>query len=187
MMIILGLGNPGSKYENTRHNAGFNVTDRLAAFFHVKLRKRCFRPYRQARIKDSLIIQPLTYMNRSGSVLNYFRTEKQLIVVCDQLDLPPGMIRIRRKGSSAGQRGLQSIIDAHGSEDFIRIYVGIGRPERGKSVVEYVLAPSDDPLLEVGIQQAAEALVKLLQGFGISEVMDEYNRKNTPRSDQNPH
>ncbi|HRV24220.1 MAG TPA: hypothetical protein P5046_03290, partial [Sphaerochaeta sp.] len=76
---------------------------------------------------------------------------------------------------------------ALGSEDFIRIYVGIGRPERGESVVEYVLAPSDDPLLEVGIQQAAEALVKLLQGFGISEVMDEYNRKNTPRSDQNPH
>ena len=186
-MIILGLGNPGSKYENTRHNAGFNVTDRLAAFFHVKLRKRCFRPYRQARIKDSLIIQPLTYMNRSGSVLNYFRTEKQLIVVCDQLDLPPGMIRIRRKGSSAGQRGLQSIIDETGSEAFIRIYVGIGRPGHGQSVVEHVLAPGDDPLLETGIQKATEAVIKLLQGSDITEVMDEYNRKNTPRSDQTPH
>ncbi|NLZ77102.1 MAG: aminoacyl-tRNA hydrolase [Spirochaetales bacterium] len=186
MMVILGLGNPGSKYRDTRHNVGFRVTDRLAAFFHVTLRKRCFRPYRQARIGDSLIVQPLTYMNRSGSVLRYLPAEKRLVVVCDQLDLPPGMIRIRRKGSSGGQRGLQSVIDAHGGEDLVRISVGIGRPEPGKSVVEHVLAPGDDPLLEVGIQKATDALVKLMQGAGLSEVMDEYNRKNTPRGDQDP-
>lgn len=186
-MIILGLGNPGSKYEGTRHNVGFTVTDRLAAFFHTSLRKRCFRPYRQARIKDSLIIQPLTYMNRSGSVVKYLNKDKQLIVVCDQLDLPAGMIRLRSKGSSAGQRGLQSIIEAFGSTEFVRVYIGIGRPSGGQSVVDYVLSESDDPRLEEGIAKATEALKSLLEGRSVAEVMDEYNRKNTPNNDQSPH
>lgn len=186
-MIILGLGNPGSKYEGTRHNVGFEVTSQSAAFFQQKLRKRCFRPYRSARIKDSLIIQPLTYMNRSGSVLAYFKNQGDLIVVCDQLDLPAGMIRIRQKGSSAGQKGLQSIIDSIDSEEFIRIYVGIGRPKAKESVVDYVLSKSSDPLLEEGITKASEALNKLITGADILEVMDEYNRKNTPTTHQSVH
>lgn len=181
MRLILGLGNPGAKYEHSRHNVGFAVVDSCAAFFQVALKKRCFHLYRQAKVgSDVLLVQPLTFMNASGAVLKHFPTvaAEDIIVICDQLDLPPGMIRIRKGGSSAGHNGLKSLMEHLGSGDFIRIYVGIGRPLDGVSVVDHVLGqPFDDSLAE-GIRLASHALIELVEGKAIQEVMVAYNRRN---------
>ncbi len=184
MKFVLGLGNPGAKYEHTRHNVGFDVVEACAAFFQVRLRKRCFRLYRQARIVQNgqivHLVEPLTYMNNSGEVLSELPPVQadELLVVCDQMDLPQGMIRIRRGGSSAGHNGLKSLMEKLGTGDFVRVYVGIGRPESGVSVVDHVLGYEDSPLLKQGIASATQALCDLLNGSSVEEVMIAYNRRN---------
>lgn len=186
MNIILGLGNPGSKYEHSRHNVGFAVIERCAAFFQVQLKKRCFRLYRQARVKTkggvALLVEPLTFMNKSGEIARYFPRQNcsDMIVVLDQMDLPLGMIRIREGGSSAGHNGLKSLIEGFGCSDFVRIYVGIGRPKPGISVVEHVLSVEEDPRFMEGVEQASQALCSLLKGVPIKEVIHAYNRKASP-------
>lgn len=180
MKLILGLGNPGAKYEHSRHNVGFDVVSTCAAFFQVTLKKRCFRLYRQAKVGEAvLLVQPLTYMNASGKVLKHFPgiEASDIIVICDQLDLPPGMIRIRKGGSSAGHNGLKSLIEHLGSGEFIRIYVGIGRPKEGVSVVDHVLGSMDDERILDGIRLASQALVGLVEGKMLQEVMVAYNRR----------
>jgi len=180
MRLILGLGNPGTKYEHSRHNVGFEVVDMCAAFFQVTLKKRCFRLYRQAKVGDDvLLVQPLTYMNASGKVLKHFpgTDASDMIVICDQLDLPAGMIRIRKGGSSAGHNGLKSLIEHLGNSDFIRIYVGIGRPEEGVSVIEHVLGRIEDEKIVNGIRLASQALIELVEGRALQEVMVAYNRR----------
>jgi PTH1 family peptidyl-tRNA hydrolase len=178
MMLILGLGNPGTKYESSRHNVGFHVVESCAAFFQRRLKKRCFRLYRRARLKNgALLVQPLTYMNRSGEVLRYFSQYpiSSMVVICDQMDLPPGTIRIRRGGSSAGHRGLADLINTLGSGEFIRIYVGIGRPEQGVSVIDHVLGRTEDPAIETSVRRASEALIRLINGASFEEVAGEFN------------
>ncbi|HKL60556.1 MAG TPA: aminoacyl-tRNA hydrolase [Sphaerochaeta sp.] len=186
MKLILGLGNPGTKYEHSRHNVGFAVIEQSAAFFQVRLKKRCFRLYRHARLavgtSSSLLVQPLTYMNNSGDIAKYFRKQacSDMIVVLDQMDLPLGMIRIREGGSSAGHNGLKSLIEKFGCSDFVRIYVGIGRPNPGVSVIDHVLSQEDDPLFAEGVKLASEALCALVEGTSIKEVIHAYNRRVGP-------
>lgn len=130
------------------------------------------------------LAKPLTYMNRSGDVvqplLKYTNLPlSSLLVICDTLDLPPGSIRIRKKGSSAGHNGLKSIMAAVGSGDFMRLYIGIGRPVGGMSVVDYVLGrPHSDeqPLLEEAVIRAGNAGIGILEK-GLEAVMNEINRK----------
>lgn len=183
MKLVLGLGNPHSKYEHTRHNVGFGVLEQCAAFFQVKLRKRCFHLYRHAEVQldgqKVLLVEPLTYMNHSGKIADYFRDipTSEMVVICDQMDLPPGMIRVRRGGSSAGHNGLKSIIEEFGGSDFIRIYVGIGRPDEGVSVVDHVLGAIDNPATYEGVTLASQALVDLLNGKSVEEVAIAYNRR----------
>ena len=138
-LLIIGLGNPGSKYRETRHNAGFAVIDNLASKSGLYLGKPFFKKYLIGRLKtDSGIIylvKPLTFMNRSGMILNeIFRktgaSASEMILVCDNMDLKPGMIRLKTRGSSAGHNGIKSVIDNIGSEDFKRLYIGVGRPRR---------------------------------------------------------
>ena len=186
MKLILGLGNPGTKYEQSRHNIGFAVVEQSAAFFQVRLKKRCFRLYRYARLtvggRSNLLVQPLTFMNNSGDIAKYFRKQacNDMIVVLDQMDLPLGMIRIREGGSSAGHNGLKSLIEKFGCSDFVRIYVGIGRPAPGVSVVDHVLSQEDDPRFDQGVKLATEALCALLEGSSIKEVIHAYNRRVGP-------
>ena len=154
------------------------------------MRRRCLRLYRQAKVfhegTSSRLVQPLTYMNRSGMVAHHFIpglfAVDDLVVVCDNLDLPPGMIRIRRGGSSAGHNGLKSLIEHLGSGDFVRIYVGIGRPRPPVTVVEHVLqVPVDEGeriALRRGIALASEAIVALCAGSSVEEVARAYNRRN---------
>ena len=135
---------------------------------------------------DSLLIQPLTFMNRSGDIIHHFIPKDfsahELIVICDNLDLPPGTIRLRKGGSSAGHNGLKSIISNLGNADFIRIYVGIGRPEAPTSVVDHVLSvPEDTQELEAlreGISMAADAAMRLCDGETVEEVSRVYNKRN---------
>lgn len=183
MILVLGLGNPGSKYDHTRHNAGFDVVDRVAAFFKVRLRKRCFRLYRIARTdaggRTYALVEPLTYMNASGEIAPDFRDcdPEAMLVVCDQMDLPVGTIRVRKGGSSAGHNGLKSLISCFGSSSFIRVYVGTGRPRQGETVVDHVLSRETDPLYTEALDRAARAVIDLMQGRALVEVEGAYNRR----------
>jgi PTH1 family peptidyl-tRNA hydrolase len=173
---------------------GFDALDKMTAFLHCKMGRRCLRLYRQARIDGpdgtkSLLVQPLTFMNRSGAIVHHFIPKhyqvEDLIVICDNLDLPAGTIRIRKGGSSAGHNGLKSLIERLDSSDFIRIYVGIGRPGKGSTVVEHVLGVPHDPIereaLDEGILLAAQAALELCRGKTIEEVSRVYNKRNGSR------
>lgn len=194
MIVVLGLGNPGATYEHTRHNVGFDAVNEAAAFLHVKLRKRCFRLYREAKILEdndasgrrqssvkASLVEPLTYMNNSGEVVKYFDNNSTFIVVCDNMDLAVGGLRIKKGGGASGQKGLNSIASNLGKTDFFRIYIGIGRPADGVEVVDHVLqrepsGPKKDALNKA-IKDAAMAIVKFINGATVEELQLEYNRK----------
>ncbi len=185
MTVVIGLGNPGSKYEHTRHNVGFDAVERAAAFFQVKLRKRCLRLYRQAIVKtddgNAVLVQPLTYMNASGKIMKSFSKTDRFVVVCDNMDLALGGLRIRQGGGSSGQKGLESISEYLGSSDYTRIYIGIGRPQEGVSVVDHVLGCETEKerkeILDKAVDDAAKAIVKLINGASVGDVQLEFNRK----------
>lgn len=187
-MILLGLGNPGARYSKSRHNVGFKVIDEVSRLLSIQLKKPLFKPFALGRgeVKGEKVFlaKPLTYMNKSGSIiLPLLDATKEpvdkLIVVCDNLDLPPGVCRLKRGGSSAGQRGLNSILQALGTDQFIRLFIGIGRPEKQEEVVEYVLG---NPMGEEAatINQAclrgAQGIVRLLE-TNLEQVMNEINRR----------
>ena len=188
MIVVLGLGNPGAKYEHTRHNVGFDALNEAAAFLQLKLRKRCFRLYREAKVlpsnnisKEASLVEPLTYMNNSGEIIKYFDKEATYVVICDNMDLAVGGLRIKKGGGASGQKGLNSIAENLGRSDFIRIYIGIGRPEEGVEVVDHVLGRQPEgpkkEALDKAIKDAAQAVVKFINGATVEELQVEYNRK----------
>jgi PTH1 family peptidyl-tRNA hydrolase len=168
----VGLGNPGPRYLATRHNAGFRTVELVARGLGIRLRRPWFRRYRLGRAapegRELRLVQPLTYVNRSGEIFRDLDPSAggALLVVCDTLDLPPGACRLRRGGSSAGHKGLASIIEALDRADFLRLYVGIGRPARPEEVVDWVLGSpvgAEAELLRRGEQRAAEGVLALLR------------------------
>ncbi len=174
----MGLGNPGPRYVATRHNTGFRTVELVARSMGIRLRRPWLRNYRLGRaapesrelreLGELRLVQPLTYMNRSGLIFRALGlpSDGVLLVVCDTLDLPPGACRLRRGGSSAGHKGLASIIESLGRSDFLRLYIGIGRPARSEEVVDWVLgAPvgAEAELLRQGEQRAAEGVLALLR------------------------
>jgi PTH1 family peptidyl-tRNA hydrolase len=187
--LIVGLGNPGKEYEASRHNIGFLVVSRLARAHGIALDERkCKSRWGRGAIAGSPVIlaKPRTYMNASGDAVkllaaSFSLTAHQLIIIHDDLDLPFGRIRIKEKGGNGGHKGIQSIIHAIGSGDFLRIKVGIGRPPGGMDAADYVLQPFDrterQSLGEV-TAVAQEALELLLQE-GTQAAMNRYNRKGT--------
>lgn len=170
MRIIVGLGNPGRRYQNTRHNFGFMVIDELAR----KYRVRFFFPRYKGRVcrvtiseEEILLLKPYTYMNRSGESvaramehLNLY--SDQLIVVHDDLDLELGQVKINFASKSAGHKGVESIISELGTDEFYRVRLGIGRPE-GDEVVDYVLSPFSPQELE----KVKKMLPKVVQAVEI--------------------
>lgn len=186
--MVLGLGNPGEMYQYTRHNAGFWVVDHLSSSLQIRMKRPALKMYQIGKGKIGeqtlYLAKPLTYMNRSGEVvqplMKYTNLPlSSLLVICDTLDLPPGRIRLRKKGSSAGHNGLKSIIAAMGSGDFMRLYLGIGRPTGGISVVDYVLErphAEEQPPLEESVIRAVNAVLGILVK-GPEAVMNEINRK----------
>ena len=177
-MIVFGLGNPGAKYKGTRHNAGFETVEKIAAQMDIKLRKRCFCLYKKAVSGSLVLIEPLTYMNASGDVAAAcIQQDSPVVVIVDQMDLPPGKIRIRRGGGSAGHNGLKSMIAAIGP-DFIRVYIGTGRPEEGVSVIDHVLSrysDEDRKLVDEAEEKAAEAVLSLYRGESFERVVQSAN------------
>ena len=187
MWLIVGLGNPGSQYEQTRHNIGFLVVDRLvdetgahplsSSSFHGQLYKKA----------DALFLKPTTFMNRSGisvqAVKNFYKIEtEQIIVIHDDLDLPFGAVRFKKGGGSGGHNGLKSI-DALVGSDYLRVRMGIGKPAYKSQVVDYVLHDFGDEekaVLPEWIAHAAEATTKLLHQ-PLEKVASQYSIKSPQR------
>lgn len=146
---VVGLGNPGTRYAETRHNAGFLLVELLARRHGATLAGRRHQAaWGEIEIagERTILIEPLAYMNRSGPPVAAFAAElgigpEGILVAHDELDLPPARIRMKRGGGTAGHRGLESLVETLGTRDFPRIRIGIGRPPEGQQVVDFVLAP----------------------------------------------
>lgn len=186
MKVIVGLGNPGKRYERTRHNVGFLVVDRIASEKRVSVTKKKYRSLVgnwQGDGETTLLVKPQTYMNSSGeAVKNLFRylpvAVRDLVVVHDDLDLPFGRIRIRPRGGAGGHRGVLSILQALGEEGFFRIRVGIGRPPQGLDPTDFVLQPfADDEAASLSrIVSRAVLAVETLLKEGPQRAMETFNR-----------
>lgn len=173
MFLVVGLGNPGHEYENTRHNVGFMTIDRVADKLNISLKKKGFRSvYGEGRLNGEKIVlaKPETYMNNSGwavlDLVNWYKVpHDRLIVLYDDIDIPCGALRIRSNGSAGTHNGMRSIVSCVGFDDFPRVRIGIGKPEHG--LIEHVLGvPSDEDKtkLTVAFSNAAEALVMIMNG-----------------------
>lgn len=186
MKIVAGLGNPGPRYRNSRHNLGFLVLDRLAERLGVRLDREKHQglvaeaDWRGERL---LLVKPMTYMNRSGDCLarfarNTLQRPDDLLAVVDDVDLPLGKMRMRRGGSAGGHNGLKSIIERLGTQDFPRLRLGIGQQRRDAELADYVLGRfHPDELPEVRrLEEAAPDAILCWVEHGAEQVMNEYNR-----------
>jgi PTH1 family peptidyl-tRNA hydrolase len=184
--IVVGLGNPGSKYDGTRHNIGFLIIDNLARQHNITLdQHRCdaLMGLGKSHEEPLLLAKPVTFMNRSGVAVaallqQYGVTASDLVVIYDDLDLPLGRIRIRTKGSAGGHRGVSSIIEHLGGVPFNRIRIGIGRPPEGTVAIDHVLAPfgaAEMADLSMAVERSVAALGCLLHE-GATAAMGVYNR-----------
>lgn len=183
---VVGLGNPGPAYAQTRHNAGFCVVDQLAQQLHLRLTKRRWESLVAATSIDDkrlLLVRPQTFMNESGravsALMHWYRLpESHLLVVYDDLDLPPGSLRLRAKGQAGGHRGMASIIAALGTQAFPRLRIGIGHPGDRDAVISYVLGVptgQERERLQQAVAVAAEAVLCWLRE-GIDQAMTRYNQ-----------
>ena len=189
MFIIAGLGNPTLQYEGTRHNVGFDVIDMLADRYNISVDGRKGRALVGKGIIEGqkvLLVKPQTYMNLSGESLrelvNYYKLdpESELIVVFDDISLEPGNIRIRKKGSAGGHNGIKNIIAMTGTQNFMRIKVGVGEKPKGWDLADYVLghfSTEDRAKVEEAIGHAMDATVLMMQGE-VDKAMNDYNSKN---------
>ncbi|MDE6518818.1 MAG: aminoacyl-tRNA hydrolase [Acetatifactor sp.] len=188
MFIIAGLGNPGREYENTRHNIGFRVIDDIAKKYQITMLERKHKAIIGKGYIDGqkvVLVKPLTYMNLSGEsireVTDYYKVDvtTQLVVFSDDISLDVGQLRIRKKGSAGGHNGLKNIILHLGSENFIRIRMGVSDKPQGYDLKDYVLGHFTDKekkLLEETSGKAVEAIRMILQG-DVDGAMNRYNTK----------
>ncbi len=186
MKLIVGLGNPGLRYAHTRHNAGFDTVDLIAAahgWHWDGHRGKSLLASGMLGAEKVLVAQPQTYMNDSGAavadLVRFYKLDlADLLVICDDLDLPRGRVRLRPGGSAGGQHGLESTIQRLGRNDFARIKIGIGRPEHGRDEnVDFLLsAPRGDERteLDAAYQRAAEAAICWVTE-GIETAMNKFN------------
>ncbi len=186
MKLIVGLGNPGKQFENTRHNIGFDSVDLIAEQFDSSLTKQKFNGLYGETIvhgEKVMLLKPLTYMNLSGECvrpfMDYFNVSlEELVVLYDDLDIPPGKIRLRQKGSAGGHNGIKSLIHHLGTQEFNRVRIGVGRPTNNEPVVKYVLnraAGDEKALLEDAIKKTAQSIEAWITKPFL-EVMNVYNR-----------
>ncbi len=185
LTIIVGLGNPGKKYENTRHNVGFCTIDYLSAKYGIKVNRLKHKALTgDGNIKGErvLLVKPQTFMNLSGESINeitewYKLPMENLIVIYDDVDLPVGTIRIRPKGSSGTHNGMKSVIYQLQSDEFPRIRIGIGKAPEEWDLADYVLSRfSGEEASEIAksVQRAAEAAAMIIQS-GVEAAMNLYN------------
>ena len=164
LRLVVGLGNPGARYENTRHNAGFMTADRIARDFNISFDKRKFDcAFGRGFIEDVevLLAKPMAFMNRSGppiqKLAHFFRIQcKEMVVIHDDIDLVFGRLKIKEKGGHGGHNGIRSLMDAFGGGDFVRLRIGVGRSELGDNVTDHVLGRFSE--------QNAELLTRIISG-----------------------
>ena len=194
MKLIVGLGNIGREYENTRHNIGFMVVDELAKRLGVTFGKEDRSAYcAEYRAPEKiLIIKPTTYMNLSGIAVgayaNFYHIDPEdIAVIQDDMDLPVGHLRIRRKGSAGGHNGIKSITENLGTEEYPRFKIGIGHPDRNnKAVINHVLHQfqgEDKAAIEAAVKAMAEALELWLREGDLNAVMTKYNTKKAKKEE----
>lgn len=186
MYLVAGLGNPGTQYEMTRHNIGFEVIDYIADKYNVNVKKLKFKGlYGEINISGEkvILLKPQTYMNLSGDSIRDFSSffkipVENIIVISDEVNLPAGKVRIRKSGSAGGHNGLKSIIYQLNSDNFPRIRLGVDAPLREKAdLADFVLArfsKEEIPLLEDAIVRASKAVVEIISG-SIDNAMNKYN------------
>ncbi|MEN8177365.1 MAG: aminoacyl-tRNA hydrolase [Pseudomonadota bacterium] len=174
--LIVGLGNPGSEYEQTRHNTGFWFVDLLARRHNATFKSESRHHGQVCRLtlhgQDCRLLKPSTFMNRSGqavaSLAHYFRiTPQEILVAHDELDLPAGSIRLKTGGGHAGHNGLRDIMNALGNRDFHRLRIGIDHPNDRRAVVDYVLtrpSKADRESIEQNLETAADCLDDIISG-----------------------
>ena len=188
MYLIVGLGNPGKEYENTRHNMGFDVIDKLIERHGIPQSGVKFKAmYGKGVIggQKVIVMKPLSYMNLSGGPVQemcaYFKIdpESRLVVIHDDVDLAPGALRIRKQGSAGGHNGMKDIISRLGTEKFVRIRVGVGQKPAGWNLADYVLGHLDsvDRKLVDEAQEAACDAIELLVQEGPDAAMNRFNKK----------
>lgn len=188
MYIIVGLGNPGTKYEGTRHNTGFEVIDRIAEEYHISVEGRKGRAFVGTGMiagRKVLLAKPQTYMNLSGesvrALTDFYKidVETELLVIYDDVSLDVGQLRIRRKGSAGGHNGIKSIISHLGTSVFPRLKVGVGEKPPGYDLADYVLgrfSAAERERMSAGYERAFRA-VELLVSGQTERAMNEYNKK----------
>lgn len=188
MYLIAGLGNPGKQYERTRHNMGFDTIDELVDRHRIPgsgIQHKAMYGKGMIAGEKVILAKPLTYMNLSGDsvreFINYYKMdpETELIVIYDDIDLEPGQIRIRKKGSAGGHNGMKSIISQIGTQNFYRIKVGVGAKPAGWDLADYVLgrfSTKEREEVDKAIEEAADA-VEVILGEGIDAAMNKYNAK----------
>lgn len=185
MYLIVGLGNPEKDYSNTRHNMGFNTINKLAKQYEIEVTKSKFKGlYGTGMIEGEkvILLKPQTFMNLSGEsikeVLQFYKIEiEQLIVIYDDIDIEPGIIKIRKTGGPGTHNGMKSVVHELNTQNFKRIRVGIGMPEGKENLIEYVIGaiPEEDrEKLEKGTDLAKEAVIEIIKS-GIDIAMNKYN------------
>ena len=189
MNLVVGLGNPGTKYQNTRHNIGFRVVDRLLSATQARdISKKSFEG-ELFRSANTLFLKPLTFMNLSGksvrAVMQFYKIDlDNLIVIHDDIDLPLGTIRFKRGGGSGGHNGLKSIDELVG-KNYLRVRVGVGKPERKSEVVSYVLAPFEDEEERVvaKVIDYLESIFDEVVSLDLNELKSKYTTKSLDATD----
>lgn len=183
MKLIVGLGNPGREYHSTRHNVGFDTIDRLAGDFRIHVRSRRSHSLLGEGViggEKVVLAKPLTFMNLSGQAVGdmaryYHVAHQDIIVICDDVNLPLGKLRIRPKGSAGGHNGLKSVIQSLGADDFVRVRIGIGSPRN--EMISHVLsrfAKAEQDTIRYAIARAADA-VKEIVVEGTEQAMNRFN------------
>lgn len=187
MFFIIGLGNPGLKYDATRHNVGFEVVERLAYNHNIKIDRKKHKAYVGQGIiagHKVILVKPQTYMNLSGEsvrdILNFYKEdETSIIVVYDDTSLDIGDIRIRLKGSAGGHNGIKNIIQHLGTQVFTRVKVGVGAKLPGWDLADYVLSRFEQkemPVIVDAIAESAKAIEMIING-GPTQAMNRFNGK----------
>ena len=187
MKLIVGLGNPGPQYRNTRHNVGFRAVDRVAELLGIAFDQEKYEGFvakGQRGAHALLLLKPMTYMNVSGNSVaaaarNRVTNPLDLLVVTDDINLPLGQIRLREKGSAGGHNGLKSIIERLGTEEFPRLRIGVGDKEPGTDLRDHVLSgfrPDEKPEVERAVELAAQGVLDFVDR-GASRAMTELNKR----------
>ena len=188
MFLIVRLGNPEKKYDKTRHNIGFDTIDALADKYNISMNEKKHKALCGTGVIDGvkvLLAKPQTYMNLSGDsvveIVNFYKIdpEEEMIVIFDDISLAPGNIRVRKKGSAGGHNGIKSIIARTGTQNFMRIKVGVGEKPAGWDLADHVLghfSREDRALVEDAIKDAEAAAVLMMQGQ-VDKAMNDFNAK----------